>query len=126
MANSTEKNSVLVESSRYVSGGTTEVNGKALEWWDRTVFEQFDDDNIYVVEAKFAGRLDQITALYLGDPRYWWVIAQYNNILDPWSEITEGTILYIPTLTRVQSILNGRIGGVQSTREVPTTVLPIV
>lgn len=126
MANEFEKNSVLTETSRYVSGGTTEVNSKALEWWERTVFPVNSDDNIYVVETRFVGRLDLIAATYYNEPRYWWVIAQYNNILDAYSEVIEGVILYIPTVTRLRSLLQGGIGGVSSTREVPVSVLPIV
>lgn len=121
-----ETNSTLVRASRYVSGGSTEVNLKALEWWERTVFPINNDDVSYVVEKRFEGRLDLITALYLKEPRYWWVIAQYNNILDPNAEITEGVILYIPTLERVKAMMSGKIGGVPSTREVPLSILPIV
>ena len=74
----------------------------------------------------FVGRLDLIAATYYNEPRYWWVIAQYNNILDAYSEVIEGVILYIPTVTRLRSLLQGGIGGVSSTREVPVSVLPIV
>lgn len=121
-----EINSTLVKSSRYVSGGTTEVNPRALEIWERIVFPVNTDDTAYVIERKFEGRLDLITAVFLNEPRYWWVVAQYNNILDPNAEITEGRIIYIPSLPRVQAILNGPLGGVKSTREVPLSILPIV
>ena len=121
-----ETNSVMVRNSRYVSGGTTEVNTNALEWWERVVIPVNTDDIVYVVEQKFVGRLDWITATFLGEPRYWWVVAQYNNILDAHAEITEGMILYIPTIDRVKSILTGRVGGTQSQREVPLSILPIV
>ena len=53
-----EKNSTLVRSSRYVSGGTTEVNSRALEWWERKILPINDDDSSYVVEKRFEGRLD--------------------------------------------------------------------
>lgn len=121
-----EKNSTLVRTSRYTSGGVTEVNATALEWWERTVFEVNDDDTSYVVEKKFEGRLDLITAVFLSEPRYWWVVAQYNNILDPFIEVKEGAVIYIPSLERVKLILSGKIGGVASTREVPLSILPIV
>ena len=119
-------NSTQVRNSRYVSGGTTEVTSRALEWWERAPLSVNEDDDTYVIEARFEGRLDLITTLFLGEPRYWWVIAQYNNILDPYTEVTEGTILYIPTLDRVKSLLQGKTGGVPSTRVVPTSILPIV
>ena len=121
-----EKNSTLVRSSRYVSGGTTEVNSRALEWWERKILPINDDDSSYVVEKRFEGRLDLITALYLNEPRYWWIVAQYNNVLDPVAEITEGVILYIPTIDRVKTMLSGTLGGVVSTREVPLSIFPIV
>lgn len=121
-----EKNSVLRPTSRYVSGGDTEVNNVALEWWERAVIVTADDDTAYVVQKSFEGRIDLIAEAFLSDTRLWWVIAQFNNILDPFAEIKEGTVLYIPSTDRVKSILNGKPGGVPSTREVPTMILPIV
>jgi hypothetical protein len=121
-----ETNSTLIRNSRYVSGGETEVGLNTIEHWERVVFPVNNDDTSYVVEKKFVGRLDLITALFLNEPRYWWVIAQYNNILDPYSEIEEGRLLYIPSLDRVKTILSGKTGGVQSTREVPLAILPVV
>jgi hypothetical protein len=123
---SNEKNSVQRRKSRYVSGGDTEVNQNALEWWERAVFTTGPTDITYTVERKFAGRIDQIASLFLGEPRHWWIIAQYNNILDPTAEIVEGATLVIPSPERVEAILNGKTGGVVSTREVKPTVLPIV
>ena len=122
-----ELNSVLIQTSRYVSGGTAEVNSSpALEWWERTVFPVNPDDLVYVVDQKFAGRLDLISALYLGEPRYWWVIAQYNNILDPYAEVMTRRVIYIPTIARVNLIMSGKLGGVPSTRTVPLSITPIV
>jgi len=123
-----EINSVNRRKSRYVSGGETEVNSSgALEWWERTTLESSTDDQRYTVERRFEGRIDLIAALFLGDPRYWWVIAQYNSILDPHAEIVEGSIIYIPSTERLETILSGgRTGGVQSTREVRPSILPIV
>lgn len=120
-----EKNSTLVRTSRYVSGGSTEVNQTALEWWEREVFLSAEDDNNYVVEKKFEGRLDLIAAIFLGEPRMWWIIAMLNNIVDPVTEVVEGVILYIPTAERAKSF-SGQLGGVPSTREVPPSILPIV
>lgn len=123
---SEEKNSVQRRRSRYVSGGITETNQTALEWWERNVFSSAEDDRAYVVEKRFAGRLDLIAALFLGEPRMWWIIAQYNNVLDVFAEVREGSIIYIPSTERVDMILNGQTGGVPSKREVPVSILPIV
>lgn len=123
---SEEKNSVLRRKSRYVSGGVTEVSDNRLEWWERSTFTSGNGDVLYTVERRFEGRLDLIAALFLGEPRLWWVIAQYNSILDPYTEIVEGATITIPTAEKVDALLDGRIGGVPSTREVPISILPIV
>ena len=119
-------NSVEKIKSRYVSGGTTEIGENAIEWWERTVFPSATDDKVYQIERKFEGRLDIIATLFFGDPRYWWVIAQYNSVLDPFDEIIEGATIYIPSIERVEAIFSGRTGGVASTREIPISILPIV
>lgn len=122
-----EKNSTLVQNSRYVVGGETEVNQTALEWWERTVFTLDDSDTTYTVEAKAVGRLDLIAQAYLGDSSLWWLLAQYNMILDPYSEITVGRVLRIPSTARVKTMLKGQMGGYESKREVPlNNVTPIV
>jgi hypothetical protein len=121
-----ETNSTLNRASRYVGGGTTEINQTAIEWWERDQFLSYPDDLTYVVERKFVGRLDLIAAVYVGEPRYWWVIAMLNNILDPANDVVEGLVIYIPTVERLKNAITGKIGGVQSTREVPLSILPIV
>jgi len=122
-----ETNSTLVQQSRYVVGGKTEVGSRNLEWWERTVFELDDTDERYTVDKKTEGRLDLIAAAYLGDSHLWWFIAQYNAILDPFAEIALGRVLRIPSRSRVQSLLAGKIGGFASTREIPlTNITPIV
>lgn len=122
-----ETNSTLLARSRYVAGGITEVNTRALEWWERANFREDNTDRLYAIEARFNGRLDLIAQLFLEDSRLWWVIAQYNAILDPYVEISVGRILRIPTRDRVLSMLTGKFGGAASTREVPlTNITPIV
>jgi hypothetical protein len=121
-----EKNSLNRRDSRYVSGGTTEFKNNKIEWWERNVIASSKDDIVYYVEKKFNGRLDLIATLFLGEPKYAWVIAQYNNILDMHDEVKEGAIIYIPTLEKVNAILNGRLGGVDSKRVISTSILPIV
>src|SRR5207247_1983971 len=107
-----EKNSVLVRTSRYVSGGETEVSSRALEWWERASFSLSTDDTLCVVDQRFEHRLDLIASFFLGDPRLWWVIAQYNSILDPYAEIVQGLELRVPSTTKVNLILSGKTGGV--------------
>lgn len=122
-----ETNSTLLKNSRYVVGGITEVNPYALEWWERVDFQSDDTDLRYIIEAKFEGRLDLIAAQFLGDSRMWWVIAQYNALLDVYNETITGRLLRIPAKARLQSMLSGKLGGIASTREVPlSNISPIV
>lgn len=123
---SKEKNSVLRRQSRYASGGTTEVSNNRLEWWERNTFASDTNDALYTIDQRTVGRIDLIAAMFLGDSRHWWVIAQYNKILDPYAEIVVGAKIYIPSPERVDAMMNGRTGGVPSTREVPVSILPIV
>jgi hypothetical protein len=127
MINVEETNSTNVSTSRYVAGGATEVNSTRLEWWERSTFQADPTDITYVVEQVFEGRLDNIAQMFLGDSRLWWFIAQYNGLLDPWLETAVGRVLYIPTTSRAQSLLQGQLGGYPSTRTVPTNfIVPVV
>jgi hypothetical protein len=120
-------NSTLDKNSRYVSGGRTEVNSTALEWWERAVFPLDPSDELFTVDKRSEGRLDLIAHAFLGNSHLWWVIAQYNAILDPQAEISVGRVLRIPQQSRIQNILTGKLGGYASTREVPlSNITPIV
>lgn len=122
-----ETNSTLIATSRYVVGGQTEVNAERLEWWERADLPIDETDVRYTVERRTEGRLDLIAEVLLGDTRLWWLIAQYNALLDPFGEVVEGRILRVPTRQRVQTMLTGKLGGFASTREVPTNrIVPIV
>lgn len=119
-------NSVLNRYSRLVHGGATEVANGRLEWHDRVVFPTDETDIVYAVERQYAGRPDMIASIFYNEPRYWWVIAQHNNILDPFSEMVTGRLLYIPTKERLPLLLNGRQGGFRSQREAVPLVPPII
>jgi len=96
--------------SRYVHGGKTESGSIGLGWWERKPLLKDATDIVYYVENKYEHRIDLISAEIYGDSRYWWVIAQYNDLLDPHGEITAGRMLVIPTKDRLfTSILTGKI-----------------
>lgn len=127
MANSgNNTNSLYNKFSRYIAGGVAETNGSNIEWWERTVFPRDSSDIPYVVENVYEGRLELIATVFYDEPRWWWVIAQYNNILDPFSEVTAGRILMIPTKTRVTALLGVEQGGVASSKQPVNTISPIV
>lgn len=53
-------------------------------------------DRIVTVTQGDEQRLDRLAAQYLGDARYWWAIAVLNNLTDPLTQVTTGTLLRIP------------------------------
>lgn len=120
------KNSLYNRYSRYVAGGTTERANDRLEWWERNIFPRDDSDIVYAVENFYEQRLDLIASVFYNEPRYWWFLAQYNNILDPFTEITAGRFLLIPTPERLALMLGTKKGGVDSTREPVEVISPII
>lgn len=55
-------------------------------------------DIFHTVESSEVYRLDLISYEYYNNPLYWWVIAQANDIKDPFQGITPGTLLRIPSM----------------------------
>lgn len=124
------KNSLMLKNSRYVSGGMSEGTSNTIDWWERKIFKPDATDIEYVVEFIYANKidaLDNIAFAFYNDPSLWWVIAQYNNILDPVTEIVPGLILLIPTAIRVKTdFLTGALGGKPTTRLPIPNIMPIV
>lgn len=119
--------SIQLKTSRYVHGGNTEARDDSIEWWERRIIGLSPSDMQYTVENKYEGRLDLIAYAFYGEPKLWWVIGQYNNILDPISEIIAGRVLLIPTKDRVMTeILNKKLGGFKSQRELKETLPPVI
>jgi len=126
MNNDANQNSLFNKYSRYVAGGTTEQANNKIEWWEKTIFERDETDIAYAIEKFYEGRLDLIASAFYNEPRYWWVIAQYNNIMDPFSEIKEGRILLIPSKERLPLLLLTKQGGVTSQKQPVETISPVV
>ena len=70
--------------------------------------------------------MDLIASVFYNEPRYWWVIAQYNNILDPFTETTAGRVLLIPSKSRLPLILGTALGGIPSQKQPVNTISPII
>lgn len=115
------KNSVYnAKNGRYVIGGTTEVSAAVVEWWSRTAIKRDPTDLVYFFEKKYEGRPEMLGYVFYGDSGMWWIIAQYNSILDPTAELIEGKILLIPSAERVKTDLispNLKVGGIPTTRK---------
>ena len=107
-----------VINGRYVLGGTTEVSAWALEMWDANNLVQDPSDIAYFVEKKYEGKPHLLGYVFYGDTGLWWIICQFNGIIDPIQEIVEGKLLMIPTIERIKAdiITNNAPGGATSTR----------
>lgn len=55
-----------------------------------------DDVSSYVVKGSDENRLDLIAYKFYGDATMFWVIASYNDIVDP-MDVPVGTVLLIPS-----------------------------
>lgn len=119
-------NSLFNKYSRYVAGGSTETANGRIEWWERTQMVTDPSDIAYVIENFYEGRLDLISAVFYDEPRWWWVLAQYNNMTDPISETTAGRVIYVPAKERLHLMLMTVTGGSSSTKQPINTISPII
>lgn len=119
-------NSLYNKYSRYVGGGVSEQSNGFIEWWERSNFSFSDDDITYTVDNFFEHRLDLISEMFYQEPRLWWVIAQYNSILDPFGEIVAGRILRIPAKHRISTMLSSSEGGIKSKKQLINTISPVI
>lgn len=55
-------------------------------------------DRIHTVSLEDRGRLDIISFMYYRTSLLWWLIAEANNIYDPFQVIDTGTQLRIPSI----------------------------
>ena len=52
-------------------------------------------------KVKTGDTLDTLALYYYNNPTYYWVVADFNKIRDPFLELKEGTILKIPTFSNL-------------------------
>ena len=70
------------------------------ENWNPMWVKESSSDVYYTVVLETENRLDIIANEYYDSPRYWWVIALANEIMDPF-DIPMGTVLRIPPVSSV-------------------------
>ena len=64
------------------------------------------DDTTFVTHKVEQGdTLDTLALYYYNSPTFFWVIADFNRILDPYEDLKIGSILRIPTFSNVEFIL---------------------
>lgn len=52
--------------------------------------------------VKHGDTLDSLSLYYYSSPLYFWIIADFNHIQDPYMELKEGTHLKIPTFNNIE------------------------
>ena len=53
---------------------------------------------VYKVSVEEAYRPDLIASKFYGDQSYWWAVMVFNDIIDPFENLVEGVILYLPVI----------------------------
>lgn len=79
------------------------------ENWIKKTLSVSNEDEYFTVTKSEEDRLDLIANYFYSTPRYWWVIALANDIIDPF-DIPVGTQLRIPPILTIFKE-GGVIGG---------------
>lgn len=86
---------------RYLQGGTVELRGDKLGWWERKLFDRSPTDVSYTITSKYANRPDLLAFDLYGRANLQWFVMQYNNALDVYTDFNEGTTIVLPTRGRL-------------------------
>jgi hypothetical protein len=73
-----------------------------------------DATRVITVDASTEANLPGIAHTYLGDQSLWWLILEFNGLLDPLQDIAPGTRLLLPERRSVIAFLEAResVGGI--------------
>lgn len=93
---------------RYVQGGTVQLRGPRLGWWERRLYTKSPTDIAYTITANYAHRPDLLAFDLYGRAALQWFIMQYNNISDLYEDFNEGTVIILPTRGRLYGELLAR------------------
>lgn len=63
-----------------------------------TEIPESPNDIYHRVQTQEINRLDTLAAMYYRNPLFWWIIAQANDIADPFERVEPGTLLRIPDI----------------------------
>jgi hypothetical protein len=56
----------------------------------------------YTISRDDIQRPDLISIRTLGDQKYWWIIAKYNQIDDVWNDLIPGDVIKIPNIQDIE------------------------
>lgn len=104
-----DKTSLAKRNSRMLNGGTTEIKGDKLGWWERRDLRKDTSTDIRIkIPEIFSGRPDLLAFRVYKRPNLFWLILQYNNIVDLEEEFVTGKEIVLPSVDRTLSSLVNR------------------
>lgn len=86
---------------RYVQGGTSDVSGNRIGWWERKVFTKSPTDIVYTITSRYANRPDLLAYEMYGRASLQWFIMQYNAVSDLYQDFNEGDVILLPDRGRL-------------------------
>lgn len=90
---------------RYQRGGTSELKGIRIGWWEQRIYEKSPGDIEFLITTRYHLRPDLLSADLYGRDDLMWFVLQYNTIVDLHTEFVEGKTIMLPTRTRLFSQL---------------------
>jgi len=103
--NSNERRAYVPLSVLTDAAGALELSLDLLSATYSNIHDQNISSQTYQVTESEAGAPDAIADRFYGDSRLWWVICTFNSVIDPYTEITAGKRLLIPSLDEVMLYL---------------------
>jgi hypothetical protein len=68
-------------------------------------FKTTSTPRLYQINKFEAGRPDLISQGIYQNSNYWWILMQYNDIVDVFSELKAGLILQVPSRKDIQNFM---------------------
>lgn len=98
----TQKRSDQQAGSRYKQGGdVTIVDGNKLGWWERKIMPKSTTDITFTVTAEYQYRPDKLAYDVYGRANLQWFVLQYNNVTDLFRDFAVGSVIVLPTKSRL-------------------------
>ena len=97
-----------IRGGRFNQGGTVDVIGNRLGWWERLNFTRSPLDVTITLTRKYAGRPDLLAYDMYGRATLQWFVLQYNNVSDLTEDFIEGSKITLPTKSRLLMEMLGK------------------
>jgi len=104
-----DKTSLAKRNSRMLNGGDTEIKGNKLGWWERRPLQKNTATDIRItIPEVFSKRPDLLAFRVYRKSNLFWLVLQYNNIVDIEEEFITGKEILLPDVDRTLSSLVNR------------------